>query len=82
MLLIKKNLLKVHESPPPYSDTGHDVLPDIVMVNRNISNQVEGTSQSNENSAISVISNVCSGRDVIDGNKSQSDNNDDKSIHM
>lgn len=72
--------LKVHESPPPYSDTGHEVLPEIILGNRHILSQIGGTSQSNE--TISIISNACPGRDVINTNKSQSDNKEDKSIHM
>lgn len=73
-------MLQVHESPPPYSDTSHEILPDIIMAN--ISSQIGGTSQSNENSTISIISNACPAGDVINENKSQSDNKEDKSIHM
>lgn len=82
MLLIKPILLKVHESPPPYSDTSHDILPDIVMVNENSSNEIGNTSELNQNSSISIISNACSASDVINENMNHSDNKDDKSIHM
>lgn len=74
-----QSMESVHESPPPYSDTGHDILPDIVIANRNTSSQIGNTSQ---NSSISIISNACSASDVINENKNQSDNKDDKSIHM
>lgn len=69
---------QVHESPPPYSDTSHDIVPDIAMVNRDISSQIGGTSQS----TISIISNTCPEMDDNNGNKSKSDNKEDKSIHM
>lgn len=65
----------VHESPPPYSDTGHEVLPDIV-VNINQSSQIESTSRSNESLTISVISSDNPERDVI------SDNKEDRAVHM
>lgn len=46
-----------------------------------MTSQIGGsTSQSNENCSISIISNACPGRDIL--NKSQSDNKEDKSIHM
>jgi len=70
----------VHESPPPYSATGHDILPDVV-VNRNVTHQVGGTSQTNSDSSISIISNSCSASDALKENVNQN-NKDDKSIHM
>lgn len=75
LLAIKSLSLKVHESPPPYSDTGHEVLPDIV-VNINQSSQIESTSRSNESLTISVISSDNPERDVI------SDNKEDRAVHM
>ncbi|KAG4079885.1 hypothetical protein HA402_015016 [Bradysia odoriphaga] len=66
----------VHESPPPYSDTGHDVLPDILV------GQIESTSRSNENTTISIISSGSPGRDVISENRCPSDNKEDKTVHM
>lgn len=68
---------KVHESPPPYSDTGHDVLSDII-----IANQSGGTSRSNENSTISIISSGNPGQVVISGNGDVSDIKEDKTVHM
>lgn len=82
LLLTEKQTLKVHESPPPYSDTGHEVLSDIGMINRNTSSQIGGTSHSNEIPTISIISNGCPERGVINENNSQSDNKEDKSNHM
>lgn len=69
--------LKVHESPPPYSDTGHDILPDIAVVNSNQSGQSESPSRSNESTTISIISNGNSEchQDVISDNK-------DRAVHM
>jgi len=72
----------VNELPPPYSDTGYDSLPDVIMVNRSVSNNNEDTSESIENSTVSIISNACSTTDVLNENNSQQDNRDDKSIHM
>lgn len=74
---------KVHESPPPYTDTGHENPPVIaVIAMTNVSSQNGGTSQSNESSSISIISNACPEIEVVNGNKIQSDNKEDKSIHM
>lgn len=80
MKLVKTHTKKVLESPPPYSDTSHQTLPDVIMVNRNVSNQTGATSQTSESNAISIISNASSTKDVNDN--SQCDNKDDKSVHM
>ncbi|KAJ6641960.1 hypothetical protein Bhyg_06905 [Pseudolycoriella hygida] len=69
----------VHELPPPYSDTGHETLPDIVIPNRNTGSQIGGTSQSSENSTVSIISNDCPERAIINENNSDKE---DKAIHM
>lgn len=80
---INQNIIsKVNESPPPYSDTSHEILPDVVMVNRNISSQIGGSSRTNENSAISIISIASSTKDINNEDNSQCDNKDDKSVHM
>lgn len=76
---------KVHESPPPYSDTSHENLPDVIMsFNRNISNETSGTSQTNEATTISIISNIRPQRDSIPENKIPSDDNKggERAIHM
>ncbi len=77
---LTKISLKVHESPPPYSDTGHDILTDVIMVNR--STPIGGASHSNDTSSISIISNACPDGNVITANSSISEDKEERTIHI